>query len=95
LASLTRDDAQRIVSKLKATVRTSRRAHDLAEVWEGDKIVVRFGIRRGSSKDTPHGHIPHDLFLRPHEAKDLARCPLGRAEYLKILAQRMDATGAM
>jgi len=87
VSSLNKEDARKIVRKLGARIKPGG-PHDIAEVWEGGVLLVRFGIRRGSRKDLGHGHISHQLPLRPHEAKDLALCPLSKDRYLELLAER-------
>jgi hypothetical protein len=88
MALITREHADKIVKKLRAKLRTSRTAHDLAEVTYKGVIVVGFGLRRSSSKDTGHGHIPNDLHLSPHQTLALANCPLSRDQYVKILKEK-------
>jgi len=79
-----------IVAKLKAVQWTGRkqRAHDLYGVYEGDVLITSFGVRRGSSKDAGHDHIPKDLLISPKDARDLAQCPMSRDEYIKKLKQK-------
>lgn len=85
---LTKQDAERIAKKLKAVRKTRRRAHDLCVVYCGDLRVAQFGIRRGSSKDAGHGHIPDNLGLSPRETRLLAECPLSREEYCAKAASK-------
>lgn len=56
---ITKELALRIVKKLNAKAQQrSNRPHDLACVLEGDKLLVQFGIWRGSNKNLGHDHIP-------------------------------------
>jgi hypothetical protein len=57
-------------------------------VYEKDKVVATFGLRRGSSKNLGHDHIPEALYIRPREAKLLGQCPLSRDEWVAILAKK-------
>jgi hypothetical protein len=89
MAIITKELALRIVKKLKAEIRPRpNRPHDLACVFEGDKLVAHFGLRRGSSKNLSHDHIPDDLHVRPREARLLGQCPLSRDEWVAILAKK-------
>jgi len=80
---LSKDDALAIAKKLKAMIVTRRKAHDLAQVWYRGKVIAMFGIRRGSRRDSGHGHIPPQVFLRPKQAQDLADCPMSRDDWLE------------
>lgn len=89
MAIITKELALRIVKKLKAEIIVrSNRPHDLAKVYEKDKVVATFGLRRGSSKNLGHDHIPEALYIRPREAKLLGQCPLSRDEWVAILAKK-------
>lgn len=89
MAIITKELALRIVKKLKAEIIVrSNRPHDLANVYEKDKVVATFGLRRGSSKNLGHDHIPEALYIRPREAKLLGQCPLSRDEWVAILAKK-------
>ena len=85
---ITREHADKIVKKLKARVMTSRKAHDLAQVFYDDVLVVEFGLRRSSSKDTGHGHLPDDLQLTHRQTLDLAYCPLSYEEWVAIMKEK-------
>lgn len=89
MAIITKELALRIVKKLKAKIHPCpNRPHDLACVFEGDKLVATFGLRHGSSKNLGHDHIPDDLHVRPREARLLGQCPLSRDEWVAILAKK-------
>ena len=76
------------MKKLKAKVTTYRKAHDLAQVFYKGELIVQFGIRRGSSKDTGHGHLPEDLSLTPHQVLELARCPLSYEAWVSLMQEK-------
>ena len=81
--------AEKIVKKLKAKVDLKpNRPHDLALVYEGDVLVAKFGLRRGSKKSLGHDHIPEELHVSARQTKDLAHCPLSREEWLQILREK-------
>lgn len=86
---ITKELAEQIVRKLGATIDMRKgRPHDLAKVWEGGLLVAMFGIRRGSSKDQGHDHIPDLLHIRPNEAKNLGLCPMSREEWIERLREK-------
>jgi hypothetical protein len=78
---LTREDAEQITAKLKATIRHKNR-HDLAVIEYEGKRITQFGIRRGSRKDQGHDHIPTSLHVSPHEALLLAQCPMSLDDWV-------------
>lgn len=85
---LTREHADKIVKKLHATVETGRRSgHDLATVYYNGTPVVAFGIRRGSSKNTGHGHLTEDLSLSTSQVKRLANCPMSYEEWVRRMKE--------
>jgi hypothetical protein len=74
--------ALNIARKLGADLDPSG-AHIQAYVrWEGT-IVVSFGIRH--SKKAKNGHIPGELQIGPHQALNLANCPMSKEDYLEVL----------
>ena len=85
---ITKEHAQRIAKKLKATIRTRRGPHDIAVIEHNNKHVLQFGIRRGSRKDQGHDHIPGDIHLSPHESLLLAQCPLSREDWIQKMKQK-------
>lgn len=86
---ITKELAQNIVKKLKARVqKRPGRPHDLACVFEDDRLIAQFGLRRGSKKNLGHDHIPDQIFVLPREAKLLGQCPLTRDEWIEILANK-------
>ena len=78
---LTREDAEKITAKLKATIRHKTR-HDLAVVEYEGKRITQFGVRRGSRKDQGHDHIPTSLHVSSHEALLLAQCPMSLDDWV-------------
>jgi hypothetical protein len=85
---ITKEHARRVVRKLKAEVITKRSAHDLAQVFYNGQLVVQFGLRRGSSKESGHGHLPEDLHLTQHQTLELARCPLSYDDWVSLMRER-------
>lgn len=85
---ITKEHAEKICTKLQAQVVTKRKAHDLAQVFYNDVLIVQFGIRRGSRRDLGHGHLPDALHISQRETLDLATCPLSRDGYFEILRGR-------
>ena len=45
------------------------------------------GIRRGSSKDAGHDHIPRDLNVNPNLAKQIGVCTKDRGDYIQRLRE--------
>jgi len=89
LAQITRQMAERIAQKLGATIKSRPgSAHDRASVFHEGKLVAWFGIRRGSRRDAGHDHIPRQILVHPREARLLAQCPLGRDDWIAILAEK-------
>ena len=85
---LTKDDALAIAKKLKGDVQTGRKAHDYCCVKHDGKFVCRFGIRRGSSRDAGHDHIPNELHVSPRIAKGLAICTVSRDEWIHRMQEK-------
>ena len=88
MAVITKELALKIVKKLKAKVVTRAKPHDIALVNHEGKMVASFGIRRGSRKDQGHDHIPHQIFLRPRQARKLGLCPMSREEWISIITEK-------
>jgi hypothetical protein len=79
---LTREHADKIVSKLSAKIDASGRAHDTAIVFYEGAPVLEFSLRRSSRKDTGHGHLTQDLRLSAFHVKRLANCPMTYDEWV-------------
>ncbi|HEV7667186.1 MAG TPA: hypothetical protein VGS22_01595 [Thermoanaerobaculia bacterium] len=97
---LTREHADKVVKKLRASVEKSLRSgHDIATVYYEEEAILSFGIRRGSSKDSGHGHLTEDLFLPPSQVKRLANCPMSYQEWVermkdkKVIIEKPKAEG--
>jgi hypothetical protein len=89
LTVIDKELAYKIVKKLNAEIDIKPgRPHDLARVYEGGKLIARFGLRRGSKKSEGHDHIPNSLFISPRQAKDLALCPMSRNQWLQVLQEK-------
>jgi hypothetical protein len=86
--SLTKDHAEKIRKKLKGTIDTSTKAHDIVTIEVDGVLVATFGIRRGSNRNQGHGHIPALLNLRPNQAMRLANCPMSRDEWLELMREK-------
>ena len=81
---ITKELALKIVAKLEAQFITTRSsAHDEYGVFHNDQMIASFGVRRSSTKNKGHDHIPTELGVGPHFAKDLARCPKSRDDFLR------------
>lgn len=89
MAFITKELAHKIAAKLKAQIDDRPgRPHDIASVYHNGKLVATFGIRRGSSKELGHDHIPRDLQIRPREARLLGQCPWSREDWIAVLSAR-------
>jgi len=84
---ITKELAKRIADKLKATV-VSEGAHDMAYVYHNELLVASFGIRRGSSKDLGHDHVPAAIHLTTGKAKRLGQCPMKREEWIEEMMNK-------
>jgi hypothetical protein len=87
-ATFTREDAENVASKLKATREEGRRPHALAIVYHGKQRITQFGIRRGSRKDAGHGHLPKAVFLTSQQTRRLADCPLSYEEWVALMKEK-------
>ena len=89
MAVITKELAVAIARKLGAEVQSRPKGrHDLAVVYHESRLVASFGIRRGSQKDLGHDHVPSSIYLRPHDARLLAQCPLSREDWIRALTER-------
>lgn len=84
---LTKAHAEKIAKKLNAIIRP-KGAHDLAIIEYNNKRIVQFGIRRGSSSDLGHDHLPGNLHLSSHDTMELARCPLTRDDWIQRMKDK-------
>ena len=83
----TKTHAENIAKKLNATIRPKAK-HDLAIIEYNNKRIVQFGIRRGSRVDLGHDHLPGAVHLSPHDALELARCPLTREDWIQRMKDK-------
>jgi len=88
MAGVTKEHALAIAKKLGASMDTRNKAHDIAMVYEDGRLVTTFGIRRGSSKDLGHPHIPEAIYLNTHRTLQLAQCTISRQEWIATLIDR-------
>jgi hypothetical protein len=82
---ITKELALKIARKLGAQIEKTKAAHDIWAIRHNGKLITTFGIRRASSKDTGHDHIPDAIFLRPHGARSLGQCSISREEWIKLM----------
>jgi hypothetical protein len=91
---ITRQHADQIARKLEAREEAGRkksggaREHISFVVSHEGVEIAWFGVRRGSNKEQPHGHIPKDLSLSTHQCRRLADCTIDREGYIEILRQK-------
>ena len=85
---ITKEHAEKIAKKLKATVHTGRRRHEQACIYHEKRLIARFGIRRGSRRDLGHDHIPAAIRVSRRDAIDLALCPMTREQWLDVQAEK-------
>jgi hypothetical protein len=81
LANINKEMALIIVKKLHAVLEKSKKAHDVYKVIKDGKMIAIFGVRRGSSKDLGHDHMPSQLHISAHQAKALGLCPWNDKDY--------------
>ena len=77
--------AGEIVKKLSTEVTNKKSGHDLVKVFDGNRIVARFGMRRSSKKDKGHDHIPRELGCTTRFCKDLAQCTRTAEDYIALI----------
>jgi hypothetical protein len=83
---ITQEDAVAIKDKLQAEVEPKTK-HDVVKFWHNGKIVVSFGIRRGS-KELPHPHISLQMFISQKECRLFRQCTISVDEYLAIFKSK-------
>jgi hypothetical protein len=79
-------DAENIAKKLGAKRRQGRK-HEQVLVWHDEKLVARYGIRRGSG-NPGHAHVAKELHISAPQARELADCPMSTERYFEILAEK-------
>jgi len=85
---ITKELALKIAKKLEAKIEKTRGPHDIWVVRHNGKMIANFGIRRGSSKDLGHDHIPGAIYVGPHEAALLGHCPMSRQQWIERLTEK-------
>jgi len=88
MAGITRQDALKIATKLKARIEPGRGHGTRAEIYYQGRWITWFGISRSPKKDKPQGHIPRHLHQTPHETKDLAQCPKSREDWIADMIEK-------
>ena len=81
-----KQDAENIATKLGAKRRLGRK-HEQILVCYDEKVVARYGIRRGSGNPR-HAYVPRELHISAQQAHDLADCPMTAERYFEILAEK-------
>jgi hypothetical protein len=85
--AITKEHALEIAKKLGATVEKTG-AHQIAYIYHRGQLVAQFGIRHGSNKSLPHGHVPGDIHLGPNKAKRLAECSISQKQWIEIMIEK-------
>ena len=84
MAEITKEYAENIAHKLLAKDESKPRSeHDEMVVYHEGRFVARFGIRRGSKKNSGHDHVQKNLNVPTRFAKELATCTKSRLEFLE------------
>lgn len=68
-------DAEAIAQKLNARIIAKKR-HDIAQFWYEGKLIVWYGIRRGSQANLSHDYIPQQLKITPHQCREFRICTM-------------------
>ncbi len=82
---LTKDDAEIIANKLRAEIDRTKKAHDLAKIYYNSRWIASFGIRRGSSRNQGHGHIPKCIHVTQKWCKELSACDHNYDEWIQLM----------
>jgi hypothetical protein len=80
-------DAQAIVRKLKGTIQSGHRKHDIAVITFAGKNICHFGIRRGSGS-VGHDYIPGQIHVTPKEARLLVQCPMSLDDWVVLMKRK-------
>jgi hypothetical protein len=84
MVQITKEYAEKIAEKLGATDETKPGdEHDEKVIYFEGRFVARYGIRRGSKKNSGHDHVQKNLNVNMHFAKELATCTKSRLEYFE------------
>ena len=84
---ITKDHAEKIAAKLRATIRQGAN-HDIAIIEYEGKRIAQFGIRRGSRRDAGHDHVPASIYVSTRSVLDLARCPMSYEQWIQVLREK-------
>jgi hypothetical protein len=79
--------AKEIAKKLKAEIDTNHKKHDFALIYENDKLIAKFGIRR-SSANIGHDYVSKQLYISPNQANQLAQCPMKRHHWIEEMKKQ-------
>jgi hypothetical protein len=86
---ITKELAESIARKLQAVRNPKKnRPHDLYVVYHGGHRIAHFGIRRSSSKDQGHDHVPGQIHVSPNQARLLGQCPMSRDEWVAEMVRK-------
>jgi hypothetical protein len=81
---ITKELAIKIRDKLQArSIATKNAVHDVYGVYHNAQLIAKFGIRRGSNKETGHDHVQKELNVSTNFAKQLGICTKQRDDYLR------------
>ena len=84
MAEITKEHAENIATKLGAKNESKKGSeHDEMVIYYEGCFVARFGIRRGSKKNSGHDHVQKNLNVTPRFAKELATCTKSDREYFE------------
>ncbi|HVA45877.1 MAG TPA: hypothetical protein VNH11_05765 [Pirellulales bacterium] len=96
MPNLTKDDAQRIATKLgnppldpnKQCLQLEVRQkgpHDIVSIRYRNVLVGRFGIQRGSNRNARHNYIPEQIHLTRQQGAEFASCEMSIDQYIDII----------
>jgi hypothetical protein len=91
---ITKEHAEAIARKLGAKTVSGKmksggsREHEAAVIYYDGVEIASFGIRRGSNKEAPHGHLTEDLHVSPNECRQLADCPMSFDQWLEVMRKK-------
>jgi hypothetical protein len=86
---ITKELALKIRDKLCNENMTKPKApHEVWGIRHGGKVIGLVSIRRGSEKDKGHDHIPREINVSPHFAKEIGICNKNLGDYLECLAAK-------
>lgn len=87
MAKITKEHAQKAVTKLSATIKSGAK-HEIAKIFHDNKLIAQFGICRGSKKDIPHDYVPEQLHLTKAQFMELVLCRISQSEWIALLIQK-------